>query len=140
MTACAELADLADRLARGTSDPREFLVALGREAAGIRPGVIGVADLARGGRNTIPGRGMRAEFDDGTDGQVRHFAGIASAQERLGGRRTRQLAIRLLGDAPDSADGRLSDAAIAFAEGVRDGSIPLTAAGAWIRDHVCGAS
>ena len=106
--------------------------ALGQQAAGIAPGHAGWADLATGGRNTLPGDGFRSEFDDGTPQQVRHFAGTAAAALRMGSTTTRVLS-RLRGDVPGSADDRLSAAAIAFAHDLSHGTLSPADAGDWVR-------
>ena len=136
--ACAELVELLERLAGEELSPRRFLAATGRFAAGIRPGLAGVVDLARGGRNMIAGRGFQHRFDDSTSGQVRHFAGIACAAGILGPRLTRWLSERVGRDHPASADGRLSEAAIELATGLLGGTLPVAAAPGWVRTVVCG--
>jgi hypothetical protein len=137
--ACSELVALAERLAARNDDPRRFVSALAAEAGGIRPGVLGFVDLARGGRNRLSGEGFRRKFDDGTEGQARHFAGICAATLRLGPRAARVLAVRVLRDDPASADGRLTDAAIRFTTNVVDGTLPIEETGPWIRRTICGA-
>ena len=135
-SAAEHLARIADRLGTRGLRPRRFLRALAWNCAGIRPGLMGYADLARGGRNRFLGRGFRDRFDDGTDGQVRHFAGVAVSPVLLG-EALAHLAHRwALRDAPDSADGRLSAAAFRFSEELRSGHLAVTAAGKWIREHV----
>lgn len=119
-------------------DPREFLLRLGTEAAGIRRGPAAVVDLARGGTNVIPGGGVKRRFDDETDGQIRHFAGIATAAARIGPRLARTLSITVLKDPPTSADGRLSDAAVDFARQLLSGELPVSDASAWIERTLCG--
>ena len=136
--ACTELVELLERLASEEPSPRRFLASTGRFAAGIRPGVAGLADLARGGRNMIAGRGFQARFDDATSGQVRHFAGIACAAGILGPRLTRWLSERIGRDHPTSADGRLSEAAIELATRLLSGALPVSDAPAWVRTVVCG--
>ena len=113
-----------------------MLLELGRRGAGIRPGPAGYLDLLRGGRNPIRGTGFRPEYADGTRGQARHFAGVACSVARMGARPTR-LASVMRGDRPGSPDGRLSEAAIAFASSVLAGEIPLDQVGAWIERHLC---
>lgn len=135
-TAAGQLARVADRLAERRLSPRRFLVALAWNCAGIRPGVPGYADLATGGRNRFPGRGFRHLFDDGTDGQVRHFAGIAVSPLLLGEPVARFAARHVLGDAPDTADGRLSEAAFAFSAAVRRGDLPVSDAEEWILTRI----
>jgi hypothetical protein len=114
------------------------LAELGRRGAGIRPGPTGYLDLLRGGRNPLRGTGFRPEYADGTRGQARHFAGVACSVARVGVRPTRMASV-LRGDRPISPDGRLSEAAIAFASGVLAGEIPLEEVGAWLERHVCAA-
>jgi hypothetical protein len=133
--ACLGLADLVTELVATVPapSPRDFLVALGTEAAGIDPGPERVSDLARGGEDLLPGRGFRPEFDDGTAGQVRHFAGIATSVATLGPRYTSWWSVHVRHDHPDSPDGRLTDAAVRFAASVLDGGLPLADAAGWIR-------
>lgn len=135
--ACAQLVVLLEQLARDERSPRRFLVAVGRRGAGIRPGAAGMADLATGGRNMIRGRGFRPTFDDGTDGQVRHFTGIAFATGVFGPRITRWLSEHVGRDAASSADGRLSEAGIDFADRLLGGRLAVAAAPAWVADNVC---
>jgi len=137
--ACAALAESIDRLAaRGHSDGR-FLRELGR-AAGVRRGPIWLFDAASGGRNRIRGRGFDRAVDDDTDGQARHFAGTVAVAARVGGRLTRWLVVHVLRDAPDSADGRLSEEAIEFVRLVRAGGLAQADAADWVRDRLCHAS
>lgn len=96
-----------------------------------------VVDLARGGSNVIPGGGVKRRFDDKTDGQIRHFAGIATASARIGPRLARSLSITVLKDPPTSADGRLSDAAVEFASSLLSGELPLDRASNWIAETLC---
>lgn len=139
MDACGELVKVADRIATEASSPREFLQLLGRDAANIRPGLPGFFDLATGGGNVIKGKGFRRRLDDGTDGQARHFAGIAASAGRVGPRFTRFLSVTVGGDKPTSADGRLTDKAVAFSRKVLSGDLALQDAGAWIEKNVCAA-
>lgn len=134
--ACARLADLIDELAAAAPTPRGLLDAIGERAAGIRPGLAGLLDLKSGGRDLLTGRGFRAEYDDGTRGQVRHFAGIVASTARVGGPATRLVSERLRHDPADSPDGRLSIAGIRFAQEVLSGAIPVSEAGQWVRDHL----
>lgn len=134
--ACARMADLIDELAAGGPSPRQLLDAIGEHCAGIRPGLAGLLDLRGGGRDLIPGRGFRPEYDDGTSGQVRHFAGIVASTARVGGPATRLVSERVRHDPADSPDGRLSIAGIQFAQDVLGGSITVAAAGQWVRDHL----
>lgn len=137
MDACARLVALIERLSSETTEPKQFLIRLGSEAAGIRTGPLGYVDLARGGKNRLPGGGVRAVLDDDTDGQIRHFVGIATAAARIGPRLTRWLSVVVGRDEPTSADGRLSDLAVTFARDLLAGTLPVTDAAAWVRRHVC---
>ena len=58
---------------------------------------------------------------------------------RLGGGFTRWLTIYVLRDAPDSADGRLSDEAIEFVRLVRSGELAQADAAGWVRRRLCHA-
>ena len=137
--ACAALAESIERLAAlGYSNGR-FLKELGR-AAGVRRGPMWLFDAASGGRNRIRGRGFRRAVDDDTDGQARHFAGTVAVAARLGGRLTRWLVVHVLRDAPDSADGRLSDEAIEFVRLLRTDELRQADAADWVRDQLCRAS
>jgi hypothetical protein len=140
--ACADLARTAQEIAAETPEisARDFLLELGWRVAGIEPGVEGFIDLARGGENIISGGGFQPEFDDGTSGQARHFAGIATAVAKLGSRFTTWAGERALRDSPDSADGRLSEAAITFARALLDGDLPVADADEWIETHLCLAA
>lgn len=134
LSAAASLAQVCDLIAGAQPglDGRGFLVALGQQAAGIAPGHAGWADLATGGRNTLPGDGFRPEFDDGTPKQVRHFAGTAAAALRMGSTTTRVLS-RLRGDVPGTADDLLTAAAIAFAHDLSHDALAPAEAGDWVR-------
>lgn len=110
---------------------------LGTDAAGIRRGALAVADLARGGSNLIPGGGVKRHYDDETDGQIRHFAGIATASARIGPRLARTLSLTVLRDPPTSADGRLTDAAVEFSRQLLSGELPLADASGWIARRLC---
>ncbi|GAB3404972.1 hypothetical protein GCM10027515_17740 [Schumannella luteola] len=138
-TACEQLARVADRLAERTGDPRRFLRGLAWNCAGVRLDPRGLFDLARGGRNRFHGGGFRAEFDDGTTGQVRHFAGIAVAPVLIGERATRWAMRTVLRDPETSADHRLSLAALEFARELRSGGLPIRAAGDWIRERLAAS-
>src|SRR6266511_4079452 len=83
-TACERLAGLAGYLADTDDNVNEFLLDLGQQAGGISKGRRALTDLARGGRNRIPGKGFKQRFDDGSVGQVRHFVGYVRAS-MLGG-------------------------------------------------------
>lgn len=135
--ACERLAALASRIAPRDPSPRRFLTALGREAAGIRPGPAGLVDLARGGRNILVGHGFKRRYDDATTGQVRHFAGTAVAVATLGPSATVWVSEHLRGDPDRSADGRLTEAAARFADMVLSGALPVAEAGGWIERTLC---
>ncbi|HEX2359696.1 MAG TPA: hypothetical protein VHH72_07770 [Solirubrobacterales bacterium] len=136
-SACRELAGVAASLAERETDAGGFLRELGRRAAGIREGPRAYGDLARGGRNLIRGKGFLARFDDGTSGQVRHFAGIAVATSYGGGATTRLISIFVRDDPEDSPDGRLTDEGIAFATAVMSAELELELAPRWIVDRLC---
>lgn len=133
---CEQLARVADLLAARGMSPRRFLRALAWNVARIRPGVFGAIDLASGGSNRVRGGGFRAEFDDGTTGQPRHFAGVAVAPLLLGDRVARWAARHVLRDAVGSPDHDLSLAALEFSRELRDGSLAVADAGAWIRERL----
>jgi hypothetical protein len=135
--ACERLAGLASALGERERDPRGFLRALGREAAGIRPPPRALADLARGGRDLIPGGGFRAAYADGTPGQARHFAGVAVASTYGGVAATRIASVFLRGDPVETPDGRLSERGFEFASLVGSGAVPPDQAGAWILANLC---
>ncbi|MGV8894843.1 MAG: hypothetical protein ACOH10_07180 [Rhodoglobus sp.] len=137
MDACAKLVRVVELIAIETSDPRRLLVALGTAAAGIRTGPLALIDLARGGRNHFPGRGMASEFDDDSDGQARHFAGIATSAARVGPTLTRWLSIVVGRDAPSSPDGRLTDLAVEFARALLKGDLATADAADWLRERLC---
>ena len=138
MDACTALAESIDRLAERGHSSRRFLKELGR-AAGVRRGPLWLVDAASGGRNRIRGRGFHDTLDDDSDGQARHFAGTVAVAARLGGGITRWLTVHVLRDAPDSADGRLSDEAIEFVRLVRSGELSQPDAAGWVRDRLCRA-
>ena len=139
MDACSELADAATRVAATATTPRAFLVDFGRAAAGVRRGPLWVLDAGTGGRNHFSGRGFRRHVDDDTDGQARHFAGIVAVAARVGTRLTRWLSIRVGGDHPTSADGRLTDQALEFTRLIRTGELVPADSGDWIRARLCKA-
>lgn len=139
-SACERLAGLAARLGQETIDPTAFIRRLGREAAGIDTGARALLDLARGGTDVLIGGGFRGSFSDGTAGQARHFAGIAVAASYGGADSTRALAIFVRRDAANSADGRLTDKAIAFERVLHRRQLPTAAAGAWILGRICRRS
>jgi hypothetical protein len=138
--ACNALAALADEIASTSLDatPKSFILALGERAAGIDLGLEGYIDLMRGGENSLPGRGFRGEFDDSTDWQVRHFAGAAAATALFGADATRWLTANVLRDAPGTADGRLTEAAIEFSTLLLNGELPLEDASQWMLEKLCG--
>jgi hypothetical protein len=136
-TACEKLAEHAGQLAEEDKTPPAFLFALGREAAGIRPGRRGIADLARGGHNRIPGRGFQRRLDDGTQGQVRHFVGLSVATMYGGGSPVRWISEHLRRDPAGTPDGRLSDEGIAFATQVITGRLALDETSGWLRRNLC---
>jgi hypothetical protein len=136
---CAELVRIAEEIIAehpGIS-ARDFLQELGWRVAGIEPGIEGLIELARGGENVISGGGFRPEYDDGSQGQARHFAGIASAVARLGARFTAWAGEHALRDNPNSADGRLTEAAVNFARALLGGELPVAEAGGWIESNIC---
>lgn len=135
--ACTRLANTADRLAAMGLTPRAFLVALGRDGAAIRTGPIAVLDLLLGGRNPFPGRGFRPFLDDETDGQVRHFVGVARSVTLIGARPTRWISEHLRRDVRHSPDGELTELAQRFARQVLDGDLAPDEAGDWIRRRLC---
>ena len=136
-TACERLGALASLLAIETPNPNQLLRRLGREAAGIRSGVRGFADLARGGDDLIPGKGFRGRYSDGSNGQARHFAGIAVAASYGSGQATRLVSIFVRRDELNSADGALTEAAIAFTRQLQSGALPAGEAGGWILERIC---
>jgi hypothetical protein len=137
LTAAQALAALCDLVVAADPDlaPADLVARLGEQAAGIAPGRAGWGDLLRGGSNRLPGHGFAAPYDDGTPGQVRHFAGTAAACLRLGPRLTRVAAV-LTGDLPGSADLRLSEQAVAFTRALTAGDLAPADAADWIRAHL----
>jgi hypothetical protein len=136
-TACERLAGLAGYLAATDDSVNGFLLDLGQRAGGISQGRRALADLARGGRNRIPGKGFKQRFDDGSIGQVRHFVGYARASMFGGTNVTRWISENLRHDPPDSPDGRLGDEGIEFAQDLIAGRLKLSAASTWLRTHLC---
>jgi hypothetical protein len=136
-TACERLAGLAGELAQSDEGVNEFLLDLGQQAAGISKGRRALADLARGGRNRIPGKGFRRPFDDGSIGQVRHFVGYVRASMFGGTSVTRWIGERLRRDRPNSADGRLGDEGIEFEQDLITGRLELEDASDWLRSRLC---
>jgi hypothetical protein len=141
MDACERLCSVTDEIAARAiasgSSPRRFLVEVGRVAAGVRLGPFWVLDAARGGRNRLTGRGFAPEFDDSTRGQARHFAGIVAVAARIGPGPARWASVHVGRDRPDSADGRLTDAAIEFTRLVASGRLPLADTSVWIAQRLC---
>jgi hypothetical protein len=135
---CLALAEVADQIVEAEPEvsPRDFLRALGRLVAGIEPGVEGLLDLARGGSNKISGKGFKPEFDDGSAGQARHFAGTAVSVALLGSRATELIAHTVV-DPAETPDGRLSSAAIEFANLIMNEELPVSGASGWILDELC---
>lgn len=136
-SACQRLAGLAGQLAEEDPEPGAFLAVLGREAAGIRSGSRGFADLLRGGRNRIAGKGFLARFDDGTQGQVRHFSGIAVATIFASGNPTLWISRHLRHDKKGSPDDHLTEQGVAFATAVLRGDLELEQTEDWINTHLC---
>ena len=136
--ACQQMADLCGELLALAPElsPREFLRSLAALVAGIDLGLKGFQQLARGGANGLAGAGFRAEYDDGTVGQARHFAGTAAGAALLGEKPAELLAHHLV-DPAESIDGQLSTAALAFAQALIAGDLPLDQAGSWIETHIC---
>jgi hypothetical protein len=132
------MAGVAAAVAEESPSSLVLLSELGRRVAGIRPPPRALGDLARGGRDLLPGRGFRARYDDGSAGQARHFAGIAVATTIVGGAiPTRLISERLRDDPRGSADGQLTEAGIEFATGLRSGELTPAEAPSWILDNVC---
>jgi hypothetical protein len=136
-SACERLAGLAGYLAGTDDNVNEFLLDLGQQAAGISKGRRALADLARGGRNRIPGKGFKQRFDDGSVGQVRHFAGYVRASMFGGTNVTRWISEHLRQDPADSPDGRLGDEGIEFAQDLIAGRLELSGTSSWVRAHLC---
>ena len=139
-SACKRMAGLAAKLAKQEESATAFLRAFGRQAAGIRPPPRAFGDLARGGRNLIVGRGFLVRFDDGSTGQVRHFAGIAVASTFGGIGATRFLSIFARDDPLRSPDGQLTEEGLAFAGEVLDGGLALEETPSWLLEHLCRRS
>jgi hypothetical protein len=136
-SACERLAELTALLAGRADEPVPLLRRLGREAAGIGPPASALRHLLRDGADRIVGGGFAPRLEDGTGGQARHFAAVAVTVTYAGPETTRLLAERLRDDPPDSPDGRLTDEAIAFADGLLARTIDVSEAGRWIRGRVC---
>ncbi|MFF2050210.1 hypothetical protein ACFVU2_01295 [Leifsonia sp. NPDC058194] len=137
MNACADLVSAAARIAAQSATSRAFLIDLGAEVGGVRRGPLWFVDAGRGGRNRLRGRGFRPHVDDGTDGQARHFAGIAAVAARIGARPTRWLALHVLRDPAGSADGRLTDHALDLVRLTRSGELNRRTVAEWIRVTIC---
>ena len=135
--ACLELVRLAEIESAGDPPPKKFVRALALNGAGVRGGIAGVFDLARGGRNIFSGGGFRLLFTDGTSGQVRHFCGVLGACAVLGPLSTRWVSIVIRHDSPRSADGHLTDAAVELYRSLMAGSVSVQQASTWIHDNVC---
>jgi hypothetical protein len=86
------------------------------------------------------GECFRAAVDDATQGQARHFAGTVAVAARFSGRLTRWLSVAVLRDAPDTADGRLSDEAFEFTRLIRSGELTQADAAGWVRRRLCHAA
>lgn len=137
-SSCRRLAGISAQLAERDPAPSAFLRAIGLQAAGIRPPPRALTDLARGGRNRIPGRGFLARLDDGSAGQARHFAGIAVATTYFGGgSATRWISENVRQDPAGSPDGRLTEEGIRFATEVLAGELALEETPEWLLEHLC---
>ncbi len=136
--ACRQMAELCDALLGVAPEltPRAFLRSLGALVAGIDLGLKGFEQLARGGANGLVGAGFKREYDDGTAGQARHFAGTAAAAALLGDKPAELLAHHVV-DPAESIDGHLSTAALEFARLLIEETVPLADAGRWIEAKVC---
>jgi hypothetical protein len=136
-TACERLAGLAGELAENDDSVNAFLLDLGHQAGGISTGRRALVDLARGGRNRIPGKGFKQRFDDGSIGQVRHFVGYVRASMFGGGDVTRWISEHLRHDPPNSADGRLGEEGIEFEQALVAGRLDLDETPDWLRGRLC---
>jgi hypothetical protein len=137
--ACQRLAGLAGKITAQNPglSPRDFILALGEQAAGIRRGPPGLLDLLKGGNNLLPGGGFQSEYDDGSGGQARHFIGIAVSSVTFGPKLTVWLSETVRRDPADSPDGRLTLAAIDFTRKLLNGELPTASAEQWLRDNLC---
>jgi hypothetical protein len=99
--------------------------------------VRGVADLATGGDDHLRGTGFRDDLDDGTDGQARHFAGVAAAASRFGSDLTDAAATHLLRDSSGTADADLTRKALDFAHLLEARQLTPPEAAGWIRRELC---
>jgi hypothetical protein len=138
-TACERLAGLAGELADADDGVSDFLLDLGQQAAGISKGRRALADLVRGGRNRIPGKGFKRRFDDGSSGQVRHFVGYVRGSMFGGTNVTRWIGEHLRHDPANSPDGRLGEEGIEFAQDLTGGRLSLSDASGWLRNRLCRA-
>jgi hypothetical protein len=136
-SACERLAGLAAHLADTDDSVNDFLLDLGQQAGGISTGRRALADLARGGRNRIVGKGFRQRYDDGSIGQVRHFVGYVRASMFGGAFVTRWISEHLRHDPADSPDGRLGDQGIAFEGALVSGRLEPSEASGWLLSHLC---
>ncbi len=136
-SACERLADGVRRIAEDASSGRTLVREVGHEFAGIRPGPLGVLDLARGGTNKLRGKGFAAAYDDRTIGQVRHFAGVAAATSVFGPRLTHWLMRHVGRDAAGTADDLLTARATEWASLLIEGRLATADAAEWVRIHVC---
>ncbi|MFB2556187.1 hypothetical protein [Herbiconiux liangxiaofengii] len=142
MDACARLCSLVGEIVENAPDAwsaRRLMVEIGVQAAGVRRGPFWLIDAATGGRNVIRGTGFAPPFDDATRGQARHFAGIVAVAARLGPGIARRASIVLGRDHPDSADGRLTDAAVQFARLLSSGELTRSEAADWLARRMCAA-
>lgn len=139
-SACADLVQVTSSLGALHLRPKYFLRVLALLCGGIRPGPIGLYDLAVAGANLYPGQGFRPEFDDGTAGQVRHFVGIAASVTWVGVPATRIVSERIRRDLVDSPDGRLGEVAIRFAHLILTGALPPEHAADWLSARLCSTS
>ena len=140
LPACRALSVLAELIvaADPSVEPMALVERLGEQAAGIRPGVRGLADLATGGDDHLRGDGFRDDLDDGTSGQARHFAGVAAATARLGDEVTHVASTHLMGDGSDTADAQLTHKALEFVRLLESGDLTPGTAADWIRKELCG--
>lgn len=138
-SACEQVARSADRLAQFAMSDRLFLRHLAWECGGVRPGVVGLWDLALAGRNRVRGGGFRRRFDDRSPGQARHFVGTAASALALGVRPTRWISVYLRRDPIASPDGALGEAALELVVKLRRDELSQAEVGDWIRHRVCAA-
>lgn len=138
LSACADLVRVTSALGALNLRSKYFLRVLALLCGGIRPGPLGLYDLAVAGANLYPGQGFRPEFDDGTAGQVRHFVGIAASVTWVGVPATRFVSEQIRRDLADSPDGRLGEVAIRFAHLILTGALPTDRAAEWLETQLCG--